>query len=118
MPFKVCNAPATFERLIEMVLRGMSWKTCLAYLDNVIVIGRTFDDHLRNLMEVFQRFKKAHLKLNPKKCQLFQGNVKYLGHIVSKDGVSVDPEKTHAVKHWPVPTDVHELRSFLGLWTY
>ena len=118
MPFGLCNAPATFERLMEYVLQGLNWRTCLVYLDDIIVVGKTFEEHLRNLGEVFQRIRKAGMKLNPTKCALFKSKVKYLGHIVSAEGVGTDPEKIKAVNHWPVPQSSHELRSFLGLCTY
>jgi hypothetical protein len=68
MPFGLCNAPATFERLMETVLRGLTYDTCLVYLDDVNVIERTFEKHLLNLQKVFQRFREACLKLNPEKC--------------------------------------------------
>jgi hypothetical protein len=98
MSFGLCNAPATFERLMESVLRGLTYEACLAYLDDVIVIGRTFQEQLYNLQKVFQRLRQAHLKLNPEKCQLFRREVRYLGHIVSASGVTTDPEKLGAVK--------------------
>jgi hypothetical protein len=115
MPFGLCNAPATFERLMESVLRGLTYDACLVYLDDVIVVGRNFQE-LDNLRKVFQRIREARLKLNPGKCQLFQ-EVRYLGH-VSASGIATDPEKLEAVKSWPPPTDKHQLRSFLGLCTY
>lgn len=118
LPFGLCNAPATFERLMENILRGLSWKTCLVYLDDVIILGRTFDEHLLNLEEVFKRLRAANLTLNVKKCHLFQTKVSYLGHIVSGEGVAVDPDKIHVVQQWPAPSDKHQLRSFLGLCSY
>jgi hypothetical protein len=107
MPFGLCNAPATFERLMETVLRGLIYDSCLLYLDDVIVIGRTFEDHLLNLRKVFQRFREACLKLNPDKCQLLQKEVRYLGHIVSPKGISTDPDKLKAVREWPTPKNKH-----------
>ena len=71
MPFGLCNAPATFERLMECVLHGLNWKTCLVYLDDIIVLGRTFDQQVENLREIFTRLRVANLKLNVKKCRLF-----------------------------------------------
>src|SRR3978361_1159279 len=118
MPFGLCNAPATFERLMEMVLRGLTWKTCLVYLDDVMVMGRSFEEHLANLGEVFKRIRNAHLRLNPKKCSLFQKKVEFLGHVVSPEGIHTDQRKIQAVRDWPRPQDKHELRSFLGLCTY
>nr|WPV71156.1 MAG: replicase [Ips erranti-like virus 3] len=118
MPFGLCNAPATFERLMETVLRGLTWKTCLVYLDDIIIMGKTFEEHLQNVEEIFKKFRGANLKLNPKKCSFFQEEVEYLGHVISSKGVKTDPKKTEAVKNWPVPKDKHELRSFLGLCSY
>lgn len=118
MPFGLCNAPATFERLMEMVLRGLTWKTCLVYLDDIMIMGKSFEDHLKNLEEVFTRIKNAHLCLNPKKCFLLQKEVEFLGHVVSPDGIRTDEKKTTAIREWPRPRDKHEIRSFLGLCTY
>ena len=66
------NSASVFEKLMERVLSGLTWKTCLVYLDDIIVFSRTFESHLANLREVFERLKEAHLKLSPKKCHLFQ----------------------------------------------
>ncbi|UYV73470.1 K02A2.6-like [Cordylochernes scorpioides] len=118
MPFGLCNAPATFERLMELVLRGLTWKTCLVYLDDVMVMGRTFGEHLKNLQEIFNRLKAANLGLNPRKCQLFQKKVEFLGHTVSAKGIQTSESKILAIRDWPKPKDKHELRSFLGLCTY
>ncbi|GBN83820.1 Retrovirus-related Pol polyprotein from transposon 297 [Araneus ventricosus] len=117
MPFGLCNAPATFERLMETVLRGLTSEACLVYLDDIIIVGRTFQEHLNNIRKVFQRLQKANLKLSPKKCRFFRKEVSYLGHIISADGVKTDPE-TEAVVDWPRPETVHDLQSFLGLCTY
>ncbi|GBM61026.1 Retrovirus-related Pol polyprotein from transposon 297 [Araneus ventricosus] len=118
MPFGLCNAPATFERLMETVLRGLSSEACLVYLDDIIIVGRTFEEHLNNLRKVFQRLQKANLKLSPKKCRFFQKEVTYLGHVISAEGVKTDPGKIKAVVDWPRPETVHDLKSFLGLCTY
>ncbi|PIK48891.1 Retrovirus-related Pol polyprotein from transposon [Apostichopus japonicus] len=93
MPFGLCNAPATFERLMEKILSGLQWQTCLVYLDDVIIFGKNFEEHIAAIDDVFTRFKLAGLKLSPKKCFLFKQKVEFLGHVVSKDGVSTDPSK-------------------------
>ena len=118
MPFGLSNAPATFERLMEQVLVGLPWTTCLVYLDDVIVHARCFQDELDRLREIFGRLRKANLKLNAKKCLLFQEEVSYLGHRVSRNGIQTDPSKTESVNQWPVPRDVAEVRSFLGFCSY
>ena len=118
MPFGLCNAPSCFERLMERVLDGLQWKTALVYIDDVIVYGSTFEEELERLEEVLRRLRGAHLKLSPKKCVLFQREVPFLGHVVGRDGVRTDPEKVAVVEKWPVPTNVAEVRSYLGLCTY
>ncbi|GFX85048.1 hypothetical protein TNCV_4998771 [Trichonephila clavipes] len=117
MPFGLCNAPGTFERLMETVLKGLTFEACLIYLDDVIIGGRTFEEHLQNIRKVLSKLSDANLKLNPSKCKFFQKEVNYLGHI-SAEGVRTDPEKVSAVKNWKRPENLRELRSFLGLCTY
>lgn len=114
LPFGLTAAPATFQRLMEKVLYGLHWKSLLLYLDDVIVIGKDFDDHCRHLGEVLARFESTGLKLRPSKCHLFQTQVHYLGHVVSEKGVATDPEKVSAVSNWPIPENLPELRAFLG----
>ncbi|GFW28490.1 retrovirus-related Pol polyprotein from transposon 17.6 [Trichonephila clavipes] len=118
MPFGLCNAPATFERLMETVLGGLSYEACLVYLDDIFTMGRSFEEHLKNIRRVLQKLKEANLKLSSSKCHLFRREVTYLGHIISAEGVRTDPDKISAVKDWNCPSDVHQLRSFLGLCTY
>jgi hypothetical protein len=114
LPFGLTTAPATFQRLMERVLHGLHWKSLLLYLDDVIVIGKSFNEHYAHLEEVLTRLRAAGLKLKPSKCHLFQREVRYLGHVVSKHGVSTDPDKIAAVADWPVPRNLLELRAFLG----
>ena len=118
MPFGLCNAPATFERLMEQVLAGMSWEVLLIYLDDVIIHAKSFQDQLERLRAVLTRLRAAGLKLSPRKCQLFQRRVNFLGHIVSSDGVSTDPAKIAAVRDWPSPVSATQVRAFLGLCSY
>ncbi len=118
MAFGLHNAPATFQRAMLEVLRGLNWKTVLCYLDDIIIFSRTFSEHLCHLRQVFERFREAGLKLQPKKCTFGQKEVKYLGHIVNKDGVATDPEKLKIVRDYPIPTDVNKVRSFLGFTGY
>lgn len=118
MPFGLCNAPSTFERLMENVLAGLQFEILLIYLDDVIIPCKDFQDGIERLETVFQRFRKAELKLKAKKCTLFQKEVIYLGHKVSENGIETDPAKVEAVRDWPVPKDTHEVRSFMGLCSY
>jgi len=118
MPFGLCNAVATFQRLMDMVMAGLNFDICLIYLDDVVVHSKTPEEHLRRLEQVLIRFQQANLKLKPSKCWLMQTQVTFLGHIISKDGVATDPEKTRLVQQWPVPTNLKQLRGFLGLTGY
>ena len=118
MPFDLCNAPATFERLMESFLSGLPWTTCLVYLDDILVHAKTFDEEIVRLREVFSRLRAADLKLNPKKCELFRREVVYLGHVVSADGVATDMSEIEAVRTWPIPQNKKELQRFLGLCSY
>ena len=88
------------------------------YLDDIIVFIRTPEEHLHRLKAVFNKLKAAGLKLKPSKCDLFKQQMNYLGHVVSKEGVSTDPEKIKAVTEWPQPTTVTEIRPFLGFVSY
>ncbi|KRY26579.1 DNA primase large subunit [Trichinella spiralis] len=116
--FGLCNAPATFQRLMEKALRGLTWKTCLVYLDDIIVFRKTEEEHLERLEGVLSRLQSVGLKIKSEKCQLMRQSVHYLGHIVTQHGVGTDPEKTAAVQEWPTPQCVREVRQFLGLASY
>jgi hypothetical protein len=84
LPFGLTSAPSTFERLMETVLRGLQWKTVLVYLDDVVVFSQDVTTHLSRLQEVFDRLRRAGLKLKPEKCHLFKKQVNYLGHVVDE----------------------------------
>ena len=86
MPFGLCNAPSTFERLMEKVLAGLQWQVAVLCLDDVIVFGRLFDEHMQRFCLVLQRLHAANLKLKPQKCSLFRREVEFLGHVVSPEG--------------------------------
>jgi len=101
MPFGLCNAQATFERLMEQIFQGLVTKIGLVYLDDVIIFGKTFKDIAENLKRILLRFREANLKINPQKCNQF-GRQKYLGHVITGEGISIDPEKTAVVAEWPV----------------
>jgi hypothetical protein len=118
MPFGLCNAPATFQRLMDRVLAGMQWETCLVYLDDIIVLGSDVPQTLQRLGQVFSRLDQAKLKLKPSKCCLFRRQVAYLGHIVSESGVATDPNKVQKVQDWPTPTSIQDVRRFVGLASY
>ena len=103
---------------MDLVLVGLTWESCLVYLDDVIVFSTSFEQHLERLSAVFDRFSEAQLKLKPSKCFLFQRRVHFLGHVVSAAGVEPDPAKVEAVKNWPRPSSLTETRAFVGLASY
>ena len=118
MPFGLTNAPATFQRLMESCLGELHLNWCIIYLDDIIVFSRTPEEHVHRLKAVISKLRAAGLKLKPAKCDLFKQQINYLGHVVSKEGVSTDPDKIAAVTEWPHPTTVTEVRSFLGFVSY
>ena len=97
---------------------GLTREKCVVYLDDILVMGRMFEEHLENLKEVFDRLRKAKLTLKPKKCKFLRDKVEYLGHIVSRDGFAADPSKLEAIRRFPTPDHLKTLRSFLGLASY
>ena len=103
---------------MELILAGLRFKTCLVYLDDTIVYGKTFLEELERLEEVFVRFESAGLNLKPGKCVLFHKSVAYLGHIVSEKGIEKDTSKVERACEWPVPENATEVKSFLGLASY
>ena len=111
MPFGLCNAPATFERLMDQVLCGMRWSRCLVYLDDVISFGKSIPEALAHLEEVLARLSDVGLQLKAKKCTFMQTEVGFLGHIVGRTGLACDPEKLSAVRNWHEPNRVKAVRS-------
>ena len=116
MPFGLTNAPATFQRLMESCLGELHLNWCIIYQDDIIVFGHTPEEHLYRLKAVFNKLKAAGLKLKPSKCNLFKQQINYLGHVVSKEEVSTDPEKIKAVTEWTQPLLWLMLGPFWVLW--
>ena len=114
MPFRLTNAPATFQRLMESCLGELYLNWCIIYLDDIIVFSRTLEEHLHRLKAVIHKLRAAGLKLKPTKCDLFRQQINFLGHVISKEWVSTDPNKIKAVTKWPQPTTVTEVRSFVS----
>ena len=118
MPFGLQNAPATFQRYMDKVLGGLKWQQLLVYMDDICVFGRTFEAHLASLEATLQRLEAHGLRLKPSKCMLFQKEFLYLGHVVSAEGIRADEKKKRAVIEMPVPTNVKQVRSFIGMCSY
>ena len=118
MLFGLTNSPATFQRLMESTLAGLTPAECLIYLDDIVVFSSTFEDHLHRLKQGFERLRVAGLHLKPSQCHFCLPQVKYLGHIVSAEGIQPDPAKLEAVVKYPTPRNIEELHAFLGLANY
>ena len=118
MAFGLCNALLTFERLMEQVIAGMHWKILLVYVNDVIVFVKTFEDEMKYLEMVFQRFHKANLKLKDKKCVLFKKEVLFWAMLCPRRGWQPTLAKAKCIKDWPTPTKQTEVRTFLGLAYY
>ena len=117
MPFGLCNAPATFQRLMERCMGELNLRDCLIFLDDIIIFSSTFEQHL-HLHAVFSNLEQHNLKLNPAKCAFFRKQVVYLGHVVSEEGIHTDPAKTESVRNWPIPKTTKDVRKFLGFTGY
>jgi len=103
---------------MDLALNGLNFNMCLVYLDDIIVYSADVNEHIGRLEKLFERLRSANLKLKPSKCKLLRSELSFLGHVVSSKGIGTDPEKISTVQDWPVPTDVKEIRSFLGLASY
>ena len=114
MPFGLANGPATYSRLVQRVLQGIPTSMALAYLDDILCHSADFKGHMESLTRVFAAYSKAGLKLQPAKCFFFKASTKYLGHIVSADGLSPDPDYVQVVQDWPLPNTRSQVRAFLG----
>ncbi len=118
MPFGLCNAPSTFQRLMQRLFGDQQCQSLLLYLDDIVVFSSSVAQHLMRLEVVLHRLEVEGLKARLGKCSFFQKEVKYLGHVISAEGVSTDPSKVEAVAQWRRPETVKDLRSFLGFASY
>ena len=118
LPFGVTNGPATFQRLMDLTMAGLNYGILLVYLDDIILMSSTVSEHLDRLVMMLDRLRTAGLKLKPSKCNLLRRKIHFLGHVVSDQGVSTDPEKVETVRDWPVPCNITDVRAFIGLCSY
>lgn len=118
LPMGLKISPSSFSRMMTVAMSGLNYDKCLVYLDDLIIFGRSLEQHNRNLMTVFSRLRKMNLKLNPSKCEFLKKQILYLGHIISSEGISPDPEKVLAIKDYPRPTTSDEVKRFVAFANY
>ncbi|VDI73302.1 Hypothetical predicted protein [Mytilus galloprovincialis] len=103
LPYGLANSPATFNMIMNEVIRDLNWKSALVYVDDILIYSKNFEEHLCHLAALFDKLIEANLKLKPSKCQFACKEVQYLGHIITKEGIAVDPEKTASVHSFAAP---------------
>jgi hypothetical protein len=115
MPFGLANAPATFQALINDALEDLLGECCVAYLDDVLIFSKTLEEHVEHVRNVFRRLRKYKLPIKLSKCEFHKQSVHFLGMIVSREGLKMDPAKVEGILQWPVPKSVKEVQAFIGL---
>ena len=118
MPQGLCNAPATFQRAMDIVLGDLKLSCALVYLDDINVFSRTFTTHLADLESVFKRLLHTNLKIKPRKCHFFKEQLEYLGFVVSSKGILPQEDKITAITKMPYPNNKRDVQVFLGMVNY
>lgn len=118
MPFGLKNAPATFQRVMDDVLKGLQNKICLVYMDDIIIFSTSLQEHINNLKLVFERLSQAGLKIQLDKSEFLCKSVEFLGHVITPEGIRPNPKKIEAIRKFPIPKTAKEIKSFLGLIGY
>lgn len=118
MPFGLKNAPATFQRLMDLVLTGLQGEELFVYMDDIVIYATSLEEHERKYNALIERLRKANLKLQPDKCEFLKTEVTYLSHVISREGVKPDPTKLKAVQQFPRPKTPKNIKQFLGLAGY
>ena len=118
LPFGVINGPASFQRLMETVLHDVIGKTCYVYLDDIVCFSPSVSEHFEDLRVILQKLREVGLTVNRKKCFFGCSKLKYLGHIIGKDGLQTDPAKVQTILEYPTPQNVKQLERFLGMVTW
>ena len=114
MPFGLTNAPATMQALVNDVLREYLDVFCVAYLDDILIYSKTLEEHIEQVRKVLRALQQKSLLVKLEKCEFHKQSVRFLGYILTINGIKMDPKKVEAVLNWPTPTSVKELQSFLG----
>jgi len=115
MPFGLTNTPATFIDLMNRVFRPYLYKFVVLFIDDILIYSKDRDEHADHLRMVLQTLREYHLYGKVKKCEFWLEEVTFLGHVVTKEGIKVDPQKVKAITEWSRPTNITQIRSFMGL---
>jgi hypothetical protein len=118
MPFGLCNAPSTFQSLMNHVFHPFLYHFVLVFFDDILIYSKMWPNHLPHVDQVLHLLSKHQLFLKQFKCAFGISKGEYLGHIVGKDGVRVDPQKIEGMQNWPHPKTLKSLSGFLGLMGY
>uniref|UniRef100_A0AAG5DPC1 RNA-directed DNA polymerase n=1 Tax=Anopheles atroparvus TaxID=41427 RepID=A0AAG5DPC1_ANOAO len=118
MPFGLKNAPATFQRVMDCILREHLGKFCLVYMDDIIIFSPSFQEHKVHISKIFRKLKEANLKIQHEKCEFFRKEVQFLGHTVTEHGVKPNNDKIEVIRSWPIPKTEKDIRQFLGILGY
>ena len=118
MPFGLCNAPASQQQFIEVVLNGLVWQCCFAYIDDILCYSLEFKQHLKDLKKILQRLKDNNLMLQPLKCFFCKPKFEILRFIMMKEGLQPNPKKVKSIKNYPLPSTSKEVEIFLGMVTW
>ncbi|GJP30377.1 hypothetical protein CLOM_g962, partial [Closterium sp. NIES-68] len=118
MPFGLTNAPSTFQLTMNGVFRDLLDKCIIIYLDDILIYSKTREQHLKDLEAVFQRLQQNRLITKGSKCEFLKQELEFLGHVISTEGIRIDPKKLRAIQEWQPPTNLQQLQSFLGFVNY
>jgi hypothetical protein len=118
MPMGLTNAPLTFQRMMDQILKHLNWKKCLCFFDDILIFSSTFDEHLIALDEVLSTLARANLKVKYSKCQFALNEITFLGHRITQEGICPDPAKVSSLVNIKEPTNITEVKSFIGLASY
>ena len=118
MPFGLCNAPATFQKTMNKVLKEYIDRFVAVFIDDIIVYSNSFEEHCGHLQMLFDKLETANLALNKEKCEMFKRELRFLGHKINKHGIQPDPQKIEKVQNFPIPKNVRQIKGFLGLASY